>query len=119
MLRIAEHFHDSDLGRQRQGNEDNYFVRAPLFVVADGMGGAQAGEVASEMAVESFDDGLPDGNPAETLADVIRSANRRIHERSRTDEQAAGMGTTCTAAYVGENDVTIAHVGDSEFSFER
>ena len=52
MLRIAEQWHDSDLGLQRQGNEDNYFVRAPLFVVADGMGGAQAGEVASEMAVE-------------------------------------------------------------------
>jgi protein phosphatase len=77
------------------------------------MGGAQAGEVASEMAVESFEGGLPDGSPAETLAEVIRSANRRIHERSRTDEQAAGMGTTCTAAYVGESEVTIAHVGDS------
>jgi len=51
MLRIAEQFHASDLGRQRQGNEDNYFVRSPLFVVADGMGGAQAGEVASEIAV--------------------------------------------------------------------
>ena len=47
MLRIAEQWHGSDLGLQRQGNEDNYFVRAPLFVVADGMGGAQAGEVAS------------------------------------------------------------------------
>ena len=57
MLRIAEHWHGSDLGLQRQGNEDNYFVRAPLFVVADGMGGAQAGEVASEMAVEAFDAG--------------------------------------------------------------
>jgi serine/threonine protein phosphatase PrpC len=113
LLVIAEQFHASDLGRQRQGNEDNYFVRAPLFVVADGMGGAQAGEVASEMAVESFDRGLPDGDPAETLAGVIRAANRRIHDRSRTDEQAAGMGTTCTAAYVGEHDVTIAHVGDS------
>jgi serine/threonine protein phosphatase PrpC len=113
MLRISEQFHASDLGRQRQGNEDNYFVRAPLFVVADGMGGAQAGEVASEMAVESFDHGLPDGKPAETLANVIREANRRIHDRSRSDEQAAGMGTTCTAAYVGENEVTIAHVGDS------
>ena len=97
MLRISEQFHASDLGRQRQGNEDNYFVRAPLFVVADGMGGAQAGEVASEMAVESFDNGLPDGNPSETLAEVIRSANRRIHDRSRSDEQAAGMGTTFTA----------------------
>jgi PPM family protein phosphatase len=113
MLRISEQFHASDLGRQRQGNEDNYFVRAPLFVVADGMGGAQAGEVASEMAVESFDNGLPDGNPSETLAKVIQDANRRIHDRSRSDEQAAGMGTTCTAAYVGEHEVTIAHVGDS------
>jgi protein phosphatase len=113
LLRIAEQFHASDLGRQRQGNEDNYFVRAPLFVVADGMGGAQAGEVASEMAVESFDAGLGNGSPAEGLVRVIQEANRRIHDRSRSDEQAAGMGTTCTAAYVGEDEVTIAHVGDS------
>ena len=113
MLRISEQFHASDLGRQRQGNEDNYFVRAPLFVVADGMGGAQAGEVASEMAVDSFDGGLGNASAAEGLVRVIQEANRRIHDRSRTDEQAAGMGTTCTAAYVGEADVTIAHVGDS------
>src|SRR6188472_2565126 len=113
MLRIAEQWVASDLGRQRQGNEDNYFVRAPLFVVADGMGGAQAGEVASEMAVDSFDGGLGNGSPAEGLVRVIQEANRRIHDRSRSDEQAAGMGTTCTAAYVGEEDVTIAHVGDS------
>ncbi len=103
----------SDLGRQRQGNEDNYFVRAPLFVVADGMGGAQAGEVASEMAVESFDGGLPDGSPADALVRVIEDANRRIHDRSRSEAQRAGMGTTVTAAYVGEQEVTIAHVGDS------
>jgi PPM family protein phosphatase len=113
LLRIAEQFHASDLGRQRQGNEDNYFVRAPLFVVADGMGGAQAGEVASEMAVESFDAGIGDGSPADGLVRIIQEANRRIHDRSRSDEQAAGMGTTCTAAYVGDSDVTIAHVGDS------
>ena len=113
MLRISEHFHASDLGRQRQGNEDNYFVRAPLFVVADGMGGAQAGEVASEMAVESFDGGLPDGAPADGLVSVIEEANRRIHDRSRAESQRAGMGTTVTAAYVGEREVTIAHVGDS------
>src|SRR3954471_3453670 len=108
MLRISEQFHQSDLGRQRQGNEDNYFVRAPLFVVADGMGGAQAGEVASEIAVESFDGGLGDGSPGDALARVLHEGNRRIHDRSRSDEQAAGMGTTCTAAYVGESDVTIA-----------
>jgi len=113
MLRISEQFHASDLGRQRRGNEDNYFVRAPLFVVADGMGGAQAGEVASEMAVESFEGELPAGAPAQVLAEAIRAANRRIHERSHAEEQYAGMGTTCTAAYVGEAEVTIAHVGDS------
>jgi serine/threonine protein phosphatase PrpC len=113
VLRIAEHFHASDLGRQRQGNEDSFFVRAPLFVVADGMGGAQAGEVASEMAVESFDRGLPGGAPADALVQVIEDANRRIHDRSRAESQRAGMGTTVTAAYVGEREVTIAHVGDS------
>jgi serine/threonine protein phosphatase PrpC len=113
MLRISEHWHGSDLGRQRQGNEDNYFVRAPLFVVADGMGGAQAGEVASEMAVKSFEPGLGDGAPAESLVRVIEDANRRIHDRSRSDEQRAGMGTTVTAAYVDESDVVVAHVGDS------
>jgi protein phosphatase len=114
MLRIADHWHGSDLGLQRQGNEDNYFVRAPLFVVADGMGGAQAGEVASEMAVESFNAGIPDGDsPAEGLKHIIEEANRRIHERSRSDNQRAGMGTTVTAAHVGEDAVTVAHVGDS------
>ena len=114
MLRIADSWHGSDLGLQRQGNEDNYFVRAPLFVVADGMGGAQSGEVASEMAVEAFDAGLPDGDsPAEGLVRIIERANQRIHERSRAETQRAGMGTTVTAAYVGEDVVTIAHVGDS------
>jgi PPM family protein phosphatase len=113
VLRISEHWEESDLGRQRQGNEDNLFVRVPLFVVADGMGGAQAGEVASEMAVQSFTAGLPDGAPSAGLVAIIERANRAIHDRSRSDAKTAGMGTTVTAAYVGERDVTIAHVGDS------
>jgi PPM family protein phosphatase len=113
LLRISEHWEESDLGRQRQGNEDNLFVRAPLFAVADGMGGAQAGEVASEMAVESFTSGLPEGSPSAGLRDIIERANRAIHDRSRTEAKTAGMGTTVTAAYVGEREVTIAHVGDS------
>jgi PPM family protein phosphatase len=113
MLRIAEHWYASDLGRQRQGNEDNFFVRAPLFVVADGMGGAQAGEVASEIAVRSFDDELPNGSRAEALVRIIEEANRRIHDRSRADESLQGMGTTTTAAYVDDDEVVIAHVGDS------
>jgi serine/threonine protein phosphatase PrpC len=113
MLRIAEHWYASDLGRQRQGNEDNFFVRAPLFVVADGMGGAQAGEVASEIAVRSFDDDLPNGSLPEALTDVIQGANRRIHDKARSDESMHGMGTTTTAAYVDDDEVIIAHVGDS------
>jgi protein phosphatase len=114
LLKISDHWVGSDLGLQRQGNEDNYFVRAPLFVVADGMGGAQAGEVASEMAVAEFDRGLPDdASPAEGLVTLIETANRNIHDRSRAEHQRAGMGTTVTAAYVGEDDVTVAHVGDS------
>jgi serine/threonine protein phosphatase PrpC len=114
MLRVAEHFSDSDVGRQRQGNEDSYFVRSPLFVVADGMGGAQAGEVASDMAVRSFDAAVPDRDPGRALAEVVRAANRRIHERSRSDRQRAGMGTTLTAAYVtASGEVVVAHVGDS------
>lgn len=114
MLRIAEQFYDSDVGRQRQGNEDNYFVRAPLFVVADGMGGAQAGEVASQLAVEEFEPGMPDGgSPEEGLTELIRRANRRIHEMSRSDQRRSGMGTTCTAIYVDQSEVVIAHVGDS------
>ena len=113
MLRVAEQWYGSDVGRQRQGNEDNFFVQSPLFVVADGMGGAQAGEVASEMAVESFRSGLPNGSPEEGLVSVIRDANHRIHDLSRTDSQRQGMGTTCTAAYVAEDEVVLAHVGDS------
>ena len=94
MLRIAEQWHGSDLGLQRQGNEDNYFVRAPLFVVADGMGGAQAGEVASEMAVESFDAGLPDGeSPADGLVRHHRGG-QPAHPRAlaRPSSQRAGHG---------------------------
>jgi PPM family protein phosphatase len=114
MLRIAEHFHDSDLGRQRQGNEDNYYVRAPLFVVADGMGGAQAGEVASELAVRQFEGGLPDGHkPAESLVELIQAANSEINRQARDDPDRAGMGTTVTAAYVAGDNVVVAHVGDS------
>src|SRR3712207_9522208 len=97
MLRIAEQSHASDLGRQRQGNEDNYFVRAPLFVVADGMGRAQAGEVASEMAVDSFDEGLGNGPPAEGLVRIIQEANRRIPHASCPDRHGAGTAPPCTA----------------------
>ena len=117
MLRVAsDHFSHSDTGRARRANEDAYFARAPVFVVADGMGGAQAGEVASRLAIEAFERGLKDGagvSGEELLADRVQEANQRIHEMSQSAMNRAGMGTTITAAHVGENDVAIAHVGDS------
>jgi PPM family protein phosphatase len=104
----------TDTGRQRAGNEDNAYARAPLFVVADGMGGAQAGEVASGIAIETFEEELPGGDTAEQrLAERVQEANRRIYELSRSDREHAGMGTTLTAAYLEPEDVAIAHVGDS------
>jgi PPM family protein phosphatase len=114
MLRAAETTCKTDTGRQRRDNEDSAFARAPVFVVADGMGGAQAGEVASRIAVEAFEQGLPDsGSPEERLASRVREANQQIYERSRADRGRAGMGTTLTAAYVDDTHVAIAHVGDS------
>jgi protein phosphatase len=114
VLRVAEQYAGSDTGRQRRANEDSLLARAPLFVVADGMGGAQAGEVASRIAVESFEPGLPDAREPElALAELAQAANSRIHELSHVNAEQAGMGTTLTAVYVGEEDVAIAHVGDS------
>jgi len=103
MLRVAEQYAGTDTGRQRRANEDSLLARSPLFVVADGMGGAQAGEVASRIAVESFQPGLPDGDQPElALATLAQAANARIHELSHANAEQAGMGTTLTAVYVGE-----------------
>jgi PPM family protein phosphatase len=114
MLRVAEQYAATDTGRQRPANEDSLLARAPLYVVADGMGGAQAGEVASRIAVESFQSGVSDAtHPELALAALAQAANARIHELSRANAEQAGMGTTLTAVYVGEREVAIAHVGDS------
>jgi PPM family protein phosphatase len=127
VLRVAEHFERTDTGRQRRGNEDAYFARSPLFAVADGMGGAQAGEVASHLAVEILEQGLPEGGGSveERMRTRVAEANTAINERSQSDQQLAGMGTTLTMAYVGEDEVHVVHVGDSRMyrlrdgTFER
>jgi PPM family protein phosphatase len=114
MLRAAESTLKTDTGRQRRENEDSAFASAPLFVVADGMGGAQAGEVASRLAIETFEAGLPDsGSPEEQLAGRVREANHRIYECARAEHGREGMGTTLTAAYLDDSELAIAHVGDS------
>jgi protein phosphatase len=115
MLRIDDQAFRTDTGRQRNANEDSFFVRAPIFVVADGMGGAQAGEVASRAAADAFDVDLPEGPPEQVLRETILAANRRIHELAREDPSRAGMGTTLTAAIVNAEgeEVAIGHVGDS------
>ena len=114
MLRVAEQYAGTDTGRQRRANEDSLLARAPLFVVADGMGGAQAGEVASRIAVESFERGVQDtAQPEAALATLAQQANARIYELSHSNAEQAGMGTTLTAVYVGERELAIAHVGDS------
>jgi PPM family protein phosphatase len=104
----------SDTGRRRRRNEDNYVVAPPLFGVADGMGGAQAGEVASQLAASALESGDPEAlEGTKRLDALIQEANRRIYDRASTDPTASGMGTTMTVALVEGMTVAIGHVGDS------
>jgi protein phosphatase len=104
----------SDTGRRRRRNEDNYVVAPPLFAVADGMGGAQAGEVASSLAAAALEAGAPEDLAApERVNALIQEANRRIFDRASTDPSASGMGTTMTVAIVEGMSVVLGHVGDS------
>jgi serine/threonine protein phosphatase PrpC len=113
-LRIVEHAGRTDVGRQRSANEDDFVLAPPFFAVADGMGGAKAGEVASAMATEVFEGESDSGEPAEAqLARMLREANRRIHDLAVADESHRGMGTTLTAAKVTGDEISLAHVGDS------
>ena len=102
-------------GRRRMRNEDMLVRRPPLFAVADGMGGARAGEVAARLAAAALEEMSTDALGEEAVTSLIEKANSRIWERSLADPATAGMGTTVTAALVdaAEGTVTIGHVGDS------
>ena len=106
-MRLANWAAATDPGRRRRRNEDSYVLEPPLFAVADGMGGAQAGEVASKLAAAAVKDGAGD------VEGLIQEANRRVHQRSLEDPSASGMGTTLTVASVEDGNVLIGHVGDS------
>jgi PPM family protein phosphatase len=120
VLRIAEHAFKTDVGRQRHTNEDNCYDQPPVFAVADGMGGAQAGEVASEMAIEEFvQDRDAEAPPERQLEQIAKAANRKIWEVAQSDSRRAGMGTTLTAAMVDGRSVAVGHVGDSRLYLYR
>ncbi|MSO57822.1 MAG: Stp1/IreP family PP2C-type Ser/Thr phosphatase [Thermoleophilia bacterium] len=114
-MRIATAVGVTDTGRRRHRNEDAFVCAAPLFAVADGMGGAQAGEVASRLATAALGERVTALRGATELVEIIRTANARIFAHAAQDPSAAGMGTTVTVALVdeGAGTATIAHVGDS------
>jgi protein phosphatase len=127
----------TDTGKVREHNEDTIALDPDigLLVLADGMGGYNAGEVASGMAVETIvkqvkeqieDEDLSSqegesglSRPSIILRDAIRNANQSIYQRAHTESSCHGMGTTVVAALFFDNRVTIAHVGDSRMYRHR
>lgn len=105
----------TDVGRVRKGNEDSYLLEAPIYAVADGMGGHTAGDVASATAVSVISDGIAAQPPANghALADLVSRANDVIWDKARSDPSLRGMGTTCTLLMIDGDVAHIAHVGDS------
>jgi serine/threonine protein phosphatase PrpC len=105
----------TDTGRRRPHNEDTFVCDPPLFAVADGVGGAQAGEIASRLAAAALEERRPDALGEDTLIELLREANGRIYRHALDDPAAAGMGTVVTALLVDEagGTVAIGHVGDS------
>jgi protein phosphatase len=114
-VQIADHASSTHTGKVRRTNEDSYLDDPPLFVVADGMGGARAGEVASRIAIDTFRElePVPDEDGEARLRRTILESNRRVLERSQSDSTAAGMGSTVTAALLEGDHVVVGHVGDS------
>ena len=113
MTRLGRSASVTDTGRRRRHNEDAYVCEPPLFAVADGMGGAQAGELASGLAAAALRDDTNRTGGEQRVDDLIQEANRRIYQRQSEDASASGMGTTMTVALVENGRVAIGHVGDS------
>ena len=103
----------SDVGLVREHNEDSFVVQFPLFAVADGMGGHEAGEVASAIAVSRLAEEAPETADDAALAAAVEAANRAVIEGPSKGTGRAGMGTTCTAVVIDGSTMAVAHVGDS------
>jgi len=110
----------TDVGRVRDGNEDDFLDQANrlgLVAVADGMGGHRAGEVASATALEALRAAVASGQP---LRDAIEGANDAVLEKSVSDQELHGMGTTLTAGMLGSDGyLVVGHVGDSRAYLAR
>ncbi len=114
-MRIGRAAWKTDTGRRRMRNEDAYVFEPPLFAIADGMGGARAGEVAAGIAAAALRDERLGVVDEASLEATIAEANRRVWERSVADPATAGMGTTVTVAFVDAPtaQIVFGHVGDS------
>jgi protein phosphatase len=112
-LALVELARVTDVGRVRGHNEDRHLVRQPLLAVADGMGGAQAGEVAAGMAVQALE-ALPATPRPGDLKRAVERANTDIRKAAAGDKGRAGMGTTVTACMLAaDGTLYVVHVGDS------
>ncbi len=103
----------TDIGRVRTHNEDALLAEPPLFAVADGLGGHQAGEIASSIAIETLVANAPLHADSKALARAVHAANRSVIDAAEERSGRSGMGTTLTAAIVEGSHIAIAHVGDS------
>ncbi len=113
-LHVVEFASASHTGMVRRANEDAHLTRPPVFAVADGMGGARAGEQAARIAIETFERvEAAAGAPEDVLRTTASEANRRIYEAATRDPNAAGMGTTLVSSIVTGGAISFGHVGDS------
>ena len=103
----------TDTGRKRRHNEDVYVVDPPIFAIADGMGGANAGEVAAALAADALRETADGGSGEKAVVTLIQEANRRVYQQATEDTAKSGMGTTMTVALLDDGRVRIGHVGDS------
>ena len=105
----------SKTGLVRQRNEDRFYAQGPLLIVADGMGGYTGGEYASTMVVDTIVEVVNEATEmsTEVLKNAILKANHMVYEKSQSYKELEGMGTTAVVAYVQEDTLYWAHVGDS------
>jgi PPM family protein phosphatase len=116
-MTMLEAFALSDVGRVRTNNEDCALVlpEVGLYLLADGMGGARAGEMASRMAIDTVAEVVRQSwqRDPQVLLSAVEEANRRVLEASNSDPQLEGMGTTLVAVLETGDELAIASVGDS------